>query len=205
MASGSSMLEIHKGNADLSRRSVAFVLHVLSFREFVNIETKNYFSKIPKIRKLIALLSASVPYQTNITKLAKAMETDRITLLNYLNALHRASILILARNKGRVYIALSKPDKIFLQNPNLLNLLHTDFNSGTLRETFFINQLLHHFEINLNTEGDFIVNNKYVFEVGGASKKIKQIAKIPHSYLAISDTQVGIKNKIPLWIFGWLG
>ena len=276
VASGSFILDIQKGNADLSRRSVSYTLTGLSYREFVNIETKQnlpvlsfndiiqnheeialsltanfkplqffsnylkygYFpfylegtknyhhklmnvlnvileqdmaliesielSKIPKIRKLIYLLSTQVPYQPNITKLAGVLETDRVSLLNYLNALQKASILFLARAKGKFYTQLTKPDKIYLQNPNLLYLSQPDVNIGTLRETFFINQLSHKHNISLAGKGDFIVDEKYTIEVGGASKNFTQIAGIENSFLALDEMPLGINNKIPLWMFGFL-
>ena len=276
VASGSFILDIQKGNADLSRRSVSYTLTGLSYREFINIETKQnlpvlsfqdiiqnheeialsltanfkplqffsnylkygYFpfylegtknyhhklmnvlnvileqdmaliesielSKIPKIRKLIYLLSTQVPHQPNITKLAEVLETDRVSLLNYLNALQKASILFLARAKGKFYTQLTKPDKIYLQNPNLLYLSQPDVNIGTLRETFFINQLSHKHNISLAGKGDFIVDEKYTIEVSGASMGFTQIAGIENSFLALDEMPLGINNKIPLWMFGFL-
>jgi predicted AAA+ superfamily ATPase len=276
VATGSSILNIQKGNADLSRRSVVYTLHGLSFREFLTIElklqlpilsltdilqnhetivpqlleqfkplpyfsaylkhgyfpfylegTKNYhhklgnvlnvvleqdmallegvdLTKIPKIRKLIYLLSTQAPYQPNITKLAEAIETDRITLLNYLNSLQRASVLTLTRLKGKFYTQLTKPDKIFLQNTNLLYLSQSQVNIGTLRETFFANQIGLKHQLTLAPKGDFVVNDTYTFEVGGPSKSFQQIAGIKNSYLAVDEMPLGINNKIPLWLFGFM-
>ncbi len=276
VASGSSILDIQKGNADLSRRSVVYNLQGLSFREYVNIElklklpiislkdiirdheiiapqllehfkplqhfpsylkygyfpfylegTKNYhhklgnvlnvvleqdmaliesvdLTKIPKIRKLIYLLSTQVPYQPNITKLAEALETDRITLLNYLNSLQKASVLTLVRLNGKIYTQLTKPDKIYLQNTNLLYLTQSNVNIGTIRETFFANQLGIKHQLTLAHQGDFMVNDAYTFEVGGAGKSFHQIAGIKNSYLAIDEMPLGFKNRIPLWLFGFM-
>lgn len=276
VATGSSILDIQKGNADLSRRSVIYTLYGLSFREYLNIElklnlpvfslseilgehesmvpdlleqfkplqyfssylkygyfpfylegTKNYhhklgnvlnvvleqdmaliegidLSKIPKIRKLIYLLSTQVPYQPNITKLAAALETDRITLLNYLSSLEKASVLTLARLNGKLYTQLTKPDKIFLQNTNLLFLSKQPVNVGTLRETFFANQIGIKHHLTLAQKGDFIIDDVYTFEVGGANKTFQQIAGIENSYLAVDEMPLGINNKIPLWLFGFL-
>jgi predicted AAA+ superfamily ATPase len=160
--------------------------------------------KIPKIRKLIYLLSIQAPYQPNITKLAEALEIDRITLLNYLNSLQKASVLFLARMNGKFYSQLTKPDKIYLQNTNLLYLSQTEVNIGTLRETFFVNQVNTKHSVRLAQKGDFIVDDNFLFEVGGASKSFKQIAGIDQSYLALDEITTGINNKIPLWMFGFL-
>lgn len=160
-------------------------------------------TKIPKIRKLIYLLSTQVPYQPNITKLAEAIETDRVTLLNYLSSLEKASILHLARMKGKFYTQLTKPDKIYLQNTNILYLSSSTVNIGTLRETFFINQVRAAHQVTLATKGDFVIDENFVFEVGGMSKDFKQIAGLDNSYLALDNMPVGINNKIPLWLFGF--
>jgi predicted AAA+ superfamily ATPase len=161
-------------------------------------------TKIPKIRKLIYLLSTQPPYQPNITKLAEALETDRITLLNYLNSLQRASVLTLTRLKGKLYTQLTKPDKIFLQNTNLLYLSQSQVNIGTLRETFFANQIGLKHQLTLAPKGHFVVNDTYTFEVGGPSKSFQQIAGIKNSYLAVDEMPLGINNKIPLWLFGFM-
>lgn len=160
--------------------------------------------KIPKIRKLIYLLSTQVPYQPNITKLAETLEIDRITLLYYLNSLQKASVLNLVRLNGKLYTQLTKPDKIYLQNTNLLYLSQSLVNIGTLRETFFANQVCINHQLTLAQQGDFIIDNTYTIEVGGAHKNFNQIANIPNSYLAIDDLPQGINNKIPLWLFGFM-
>lgn len=75
---------------------------------------------------------------------------------------------------------------------------------GTLRETFFLNQLSQGHEVRYPKTGDFLVNRKYLFEVGGKNKTFGQIKDIPDSYLAVDDTEIGHKNRIPLWMFGLL-
>ena len=75
---------------------------------------------------------------------------------------------------------------------------------GTLRETFFINQLSQQHEVRYPVAGDFLVDRKYLFEVGGKGKTFDQIKDIEHSYLAVDNTEIGHKNRIPLWMFGLL-
>jgi len=179
------------------------VLNVVLEQDMALIEGVD-LTKIPKIRKLIYLLSTQVPYQPNITKLAEALETDRITLLNYLNSLQKASVLTLVRLNGKLYTQLTKPDKIFLQNTNLLYLSQSNVNIGTLRETFFANQIGIKHQLTLAQRGDFMVDDTYTFEVGGTNKSFQQIADIKNSYLVIDEMPLGIKNKIPLWLFGFM-
>ena len=82
--------------------------------------------------------------------------------------------------------------------------LSSTVNLGTYRETFFANQLASIGELTMPEKGDFMLNNRYLFEVGGSSKDFRQIANIPDSYLAINDIETSGKNRIPMWMFGLL-
>ncbi len=158
-----------------------------------------------KLRKLIYIISTQVPFQLNSTKLASTLGIDRATLNTYLQYLDKASILKLLWHPKKSYTSIAKPDKVYLQNTNLLYMINkSQINVGTLRETFFANQISHKHLINLAKSGDFLVDNKYTFEVGGQKKSYKQIAKVDHSYVVIDDVLVGVGNKIPMWMFGFL-
>ncbi|MCL2511956.1 MAG: AAA family ATPase, partial [Bacteroidales bacterium] len=99
----------------------------------------------------------------------------------------------------------SKPSKIYLDNPNLAYALGYDNpNTGNLRETFFYNQLRVVGKVTSAVKGDFMVNDQYIFEVGGSYKNFSQIADIPNSYLAVDEIEIGWGNRIPLWLFGLL-
>lgn len=99
---------------------------------------------------------------------------------------------------------LSKPDKILLDNTNLVHALTGFGDKGTVRETFFNNQLRHVASLALDKAGDFRINRKYVFEVGGRKKGFNRIKDLPDSYVAADDLEIGFGNKIPLWMFGML-
>jgi len=100
---------------------------------------------------------------------------------------------------------LQKPDKLFLENTNLsFALSNNDPDMGNLRETFFLNQLSESHKITYPKTGDFMVDEKYLFEVGGKNKTQKQIAGIENSFIAADDIEYGFRNKIPLWLFGFL-
>ena len=83
-------------------------------------------------------------------------------------------------------------------------LQQENYDSGTMRETFFINTLAHKFHINTSQSGDFLVADKYTFEVGGPTQSFKQIAGLKDSFLVMDNVEFGSKNKIPLWLFGFL-
>jgi predicted AAA+ superfamily ATPase len=114
-------------------------------------------------------------------------------------------MLGLLRANGKNLSPLSKPSKIYLDNPNLAFALgNENTNIGNLRETFFYNQLRTVSTVTDAEKGDFTIDGKQVFEVGGKSKSYTQIANIPYSYLAIDDAEIGFGNRIPLWMFGLL-
>ena len=51
---------------------------------------------------------------------------------------------------------------------------------------------------------DFKVDGMFTFEIGGANKSGIQLNSVDNGYIAADDIEFGFKNKIPLWIFGFL-
>ena len=276
VATGSSILEVAKGQSDLSRRAIVHQLQGLTFREYLQFENKSklspidletilkhhyeissdlseqfsfkrdfsnylkngyfpfykenksvYFQKLSEtinlvididiapfeelnystvrtMKKLLYVISQSVPFVPNVTKLSEQLEAPRNTILRLLDLLHQAKIikLLYADNEKMSY--LKKPEKIFLENTNFMYLLsESKANIGSVRETFFFNQLGQNHRVTASKWGDFMVDEKYTFEVGGLNKNYKQIKGVPNSYLAV-DIENGTGNKIPLWLFGML-
>ena len=99
---------------------------------------------------------------------------------------------------------ISSPDKLFLDNPNLMYALSSAPEIGTIRETFFYNQLSRVCKVNYPDRGDFLVEGRYLFEVGGPKKSFNRIKDVENSFLAIDGVEFGRGNKIPLWLFGFL-
>ncbi|MEI7787841.1 MAG: AAA family ATPase [Chlorobiaceae bacterium] len=283
--SGSSLLQISRQKADLSRRAIIFNLHGLSFREYVNFtQQKGYTAyaledilahhkqiaetlcgeitvrrlfrdyqqigyypffmesmgtylfrlrevinhilevdlplvnrievrQLSKLKKLLYLLATSVPFTPNISKLAEATDISRPRLYEYLENLQDARLLNLVRGQGRGYGVLRRPDKIYLENSNLMYAIAENVNIGALRELFFVNQLrnssaLHpgfvENTIELSAKGDFIVKSEYTFEIGGKGKRFNKISGVEKSFMVADDIETGFQNKIPLWLFGFL-
>jgi uncharacterized protein len=160
---------------------------------------------IYKLKKFLHLLANSVPFQPNISKLSGSFELPRNTLNQYLYHLDEACLLSVLLDKGKFYSNISKPEKIYIHNPNLIYVFSvSEPNIGTVRETFFVNQVRNANQIHYSAIGDFLVNEKFVFEIGGKDKTYKQIANVAHSYIVSDDLTTGVKNKIPLWLFGFL-
>ncbi len=276
----SSMLEIDKGESDLSRRAMTYNLKELSFREFMLFETGyklpkvdlesllrnhkeiarqikseintpvkyfeeylNYgcypyylenkdsylqklektinlileidvnavenmpYSDIRKIKKLLVAIAQSVPFSPNISKLSERLGISRDFLLNSIKILNRADLVIELFKSTKGIGAFTKPEKLYLNNTNLILALSKNSNEiGTRRETFFANQFknLEGHEIHLAEKGDFLINRKFVFEVGGRGKSAKQIENIKNAYVVKDDMEVGSLHIIPLYMFGLL-
>jgi len=76
---------------------------------------------------------------------------------------------------------------------------------GNMRETFFVNQLtMSKNSLKYSHKGDFVINDKYTFEIGGKGKGFKQIANIKNSFVVVDDIKYSFNNKLPLWLFGLL-
>lgn len=161
-------------------------------------------STIRKAKKMLMVLSSRVPQQPNITQLCRELETDRNQGLKILNALSRGGLLQLLGDNAKSLNKLSRPDKIYINNPTLMYALSRDPEIGSIRETFFLNQLSHQHDVQYPKSGDFLVDGTHLFEVGGKGKTFDQIKDAPNSYLAVDDTEVGRGNRIPLWLFGML-
>ena len=161
-------------------------------------------NSIKKLKLLLNIIMESVPFVPVIEKLKTTLEIgDGRTLKEYFIKLEDAGILkLLMKASSKGLTKLEKPEKIYLDNSNLLNIV--DANIGTERETFFLSIVSKEHDISYPKKGDFWVENKYLFEIGGKNKSFKQIKDVPNSFVVADEIEVGYKNKIPLWLFGFL-
>ena len=278
IVSGSSLLRLREGDADLSRRAVKYTMPGLSFREslrfYHGLEFKRwaledilahpydlwqevsskckpvvlfkeylekgyypfllegegeYYTKIEqvvnyiieaelpqickvdvanvrKLQALIALICSEVPFELNANKIAAAIEIGRDTVVEYLKYLGDAKVLNLLYSDKKKIGKLSKPDKVYLENPNILYALTpTTAEIGTLRETFAICSLSESHTVEYGkAQGDFKVDRIYTFEIGGRSKGFSQIAGVENSYIFADDWDMPDGAKLPLWMLGFL-
>jgi predicted AAA+ superfamily ATPase len=274
---GSSILDILKGKADLSRRAMVYRMQGLSFREFLQIETRQSFESftleqvlqnherfsqeinskvkpfqyfeqylrygyypyylestenysfklsntlslmietdlplllnvdiqyIGKLKKFLNLLSTNIPFKPNVSNLAAGIGISWQSVINYLHYLDEAEIIKLIYFEGKDIKSLSKPEMVYLHHPNHFYVFNEELtNKGSLLESFFVNQLSNKHTIEKAKRGDFVVNRKYYFEIGGKNKTYHQIANLQNSFIAADDIEYGFGNKIPLWLFGFL-
>ncbi len=162
------------------------------------------YENITNLKKLITLICSSVPFKLNIKELSGKIGIDRDTLYLYLDYLDRGRILNVIRSKSKGDNIFAKPDKIYLNNPNLNYNYCQESPIGTIRETIFTTLIKPFFTLEIPKKGDFLVENKYTFEIGGKNKSFKQIKDLPNSFVVFDDIEIGFGNKIPLWLFGFL-
>ena len=160
-------------------------------------------NSIKKLKSLLKVISASVPFIPDMKKLKNIISVgDERTLKNYLKYLEDAGLIKMLMKSSRGLGSIEKPEKIYLDNTNLLFTTKTDI--GTVRETFFMNQLTKEHLVIAPKQGDFWVDEQFTFEVGGKNKSFKQIKDMNHSFVASDEIERGFGNRVPLWLFGFL-
>ncbi|WP_255780803.1 ATP-binding protein [Prevotella communis] len=278
--SGSSLIQINDGQADLSRRLMPYDMPGLSLREFIHLDTgldikpvsldqlldnpskvcmdiiskchplehfaryrqfgyypfyfeekQDYYDKLEntvnyivdveltkyrsldvgytrQVKALLHVISQMTPYEVDISKLSKASGISRQSTLKYLTNMEEANLIRRVFTNLMTVTDLQKPDKIYLDNPNLLYTLSLEKPEiGTVRETFFANQLAsagHKVEYAGYKKGDFRIDGDIVIEVGGQDKGFSQVADQENAYVAADDIESAYMRKIPLWAFGFL-
>jgi predicted AAA+ superfamily ATPase len=273
---GSNAVAIDHAKADLSRRSIIYKLPILSFREFLELETKQDFNalslkdilnnhtilateilskikpfayfeeylksgaypfyttsknsyiqkllsssiqiletdlpmlytidhdKINSLKKMMIMLRQSEPYDINISKLCGAVQLNQRTLYKYLWILQSAGLIRILGAKSNGVSIISKPEKLYLDNSNLFSIFCDNPKIGTIRETFFASMVSYEHNISYPKSGDFILDEKYTFEIGGKDKNFKQLKDTTNGYIVSDDIEIGYDNKIPLWLFGFV-
>ena len=265
---GSSILDLEKGGADLSRRKLEYHLAGLSFREYLSIVKgwnlpiysfdevldnkvkfpenelplklfkeylqngyypfcveKGYFIRlnsvvnqiiendIPvfagmnigtarKLRTLLSIIADSVPFKPNYTNIAKSLDVNRSSVVDYLVYLEKAGLIRQLRADTGGVKLLGKVDKVYLNNTNLAYALSSNNpDVGNIRETFFFSTMGVTQNVVVSSVSDFLIG-KFTFEVGGKNKKKKQISGVPDSFVVKDDIEYGYNNVLPLWAFG---
>jgi hypothetical protein len=168
-----------------------------------SIEKKIDYETLIKAKRLVSIISASLPYIPNMSTLAGVMGTSRGQILKLFDLLDRAGIIrqIFASIGGPK--SLAKPQKILLDNSSLMYALDTP-QIGAVRESTFASLLGVDHAVAFAKDGDFVIDGRYLFEVGGKGKGFAQIRNIPDSFVAADDIEFGFGNKIPLWLFGFM-
>jgi len=156
-----------------------------------------------KLKKLLNVICCSKPFELNITKVAANIEVSRNTIYAYLEHLTKGDLLTVVADNKKGLTVPSKPEKLYLNNTNLSYALCLEPEIGTVREGFF-NQLQEQYSLTTTKKGDFIVNDKFTFEIRGEGKSFKQIKDLDNAFVVQDTDSTENRHKIPLWLFGFL-
>ncbi len=157
-----------------------------------------------KLKKLMGVVSESAPFKPNIADLARKLDLSRDSIYQYINQLGKARLINILNQQGKGISKLQKPEKVLLENTNFSFALKASPDQGNIRETFVLNQLLSAgLQVFAPDRGDFLVEGLTI-EVGGKSKKSKQVQHLQNYLIAADNLETGTLNKVPLWLFGFL-
>lgn len=158
---------------------------------------------VDKLKKLLIFIAKSNPSGINITQLATDMGLSRNSVYIYLKHLEKCGLINTVLSSTKRESKLAKPEKVYLNNANIFYALATEENMEIMRETFFVSQLKNEYSLHINSQGDFILDGKYIFELGIVNRDLKQIS-IAQNYLVMDTDSTEDKFKIPLWLFGFM-
>ncbi len=158
---------------------------------------------VRKLKRLLVIIAQAAPFKPNFTQIAGQLEASRNNIADYCTWLEKAGLIGQLRDSTEGIQELGKVDKVYLDNTALIYALgKQNTEIGTIRETFFFNQLRVLHDITASPVSDFLVSDKYTFEVGGKKKKQKQIKDVSDGYVVKDDIETCYGNIIPLWQFG---
>lgn len=162
------------------------------------------YATLLKAKQLLTIMAAQTPSPLNARRTSEMLNVSQNQLIKIFSLLDKSQILRLLYYKAKTNPkSMTKPQKVLLDNPSLLYAMgYADI--GKVRESFLASMLVYSHEVAYPKDGDLLVDNRYLFEVGGAKKGFTQIADIPDSFIAADEIEVGIGSKIPLWLFGFL-
>lgn len=162
------------------------------------------YDSVYKVRQLLAVLAEMKPYTLNISSLCTTLQSSRNNVLKLLDLMDKAALVrrLYATNGGMNM--LTKPEKILFYNTNLMHCLTPQVDSGTMRETYLASQVGVDHQLYMPSKGDLVVDDKWLFEVGGKRKDFSQIKDMKDSFVVSDNMEIGHGNKIPLWLFGLL-
>jgi uncharacterized protein len=160
------------------------------------------------LKKMLWIVATSAPFSVNIEKMSREFGISKEYVYVYLDYLERSGLLGALRGEMKGYKAVRKPEKLFMENTNLLHAINHDLktsgSAGMIRETFFVNQLKSIGVLSCGKPWDFTLDGRFHFEVGGKGKNLRQIFDVANSYVVSDQIEIGFDRKIPLYLFGFL-
>lgn len=194
----------YKENEERFNQKLLNTINLIIEIDINAVENINY-ETIVKLKKLLITVATSVPFTPNISKLSQLVGLSRNSLVSALKMLEKAGLVNELFKPTTGIGVLTKPEKLYLNNSNLLYALaKNNTNVGNVRETFVINQLKGLYPIHLPEKGDLLIDKKITLEIGGKNKTKKQISTIKNAFVAKDQIEIGFGNTIPVWLMGFV-
>lgn len=157
-----------------------------------------------KLKQLLSVVAELAPCKPNGTNLATEIGVSKNNINDYLVYLEKAGMISLLLDDTSGLRKLGKVEKLYIDNPSLMNALAKDTpDTGAVRETFFYNQTRVRHNVVASRVSDFTIG-KYTFEIGGKKKGKRQIEGIENGFIVRDDIETGHGIVVPLWHFGLL-
>ena len=155
-----------------------------------------------KLIQLLGVISGIAPMKPNADSLSQEVGVSKNNISDYLVYLEKAGMIGLLRDNTGGLRGLGKVEKVYLDNPSLMTVLAFGKpDTGSLRETFFYNQMRVQNHVLASRVSDFTIG-EYTFEIGGRKKGKQQIEDVPNGFIVKDDIEYGHHNVVPLWAFG---
>ena len=156
-----------------------------------------------KLKQLLYVISRSVPFKPNFTEIGRAISSDRGTVADHMVYMEKSTLIRQLNFAPDGMDLVQKVDKIYLGNTCFIYALADEnLEIGNIRETFFYCAMCVNHKVTSSPAADFIVKG-HTFEVGGKSKKQKQIKNVKDAFVVKDDIENAYMNIIPLWTFGF--
>lgn len=158
---------------------------------------------LTKIKKLFYLLAVDGSKAPNISQLAHEISTSRATVMNYIKYLADARLLNMIYPYGQHFP--KKPTKIMMHNSNLMFAIYPiKVEKQDVMETFFVNSLWKDHKLTQSSKDNhYLIDGKFKFRICNADD-FGRLKTSPDTIYAKYNTEIGVGNEIPLWLFGFL-
>lgn len=162
------------------------------------------FETLHKLSRLLYVMSTEVPFTLNVQSLSQKIQVSRNTIIKMFDLLDKGGIIRCLYSGWLSPKSVAKPGKVLFDNVDIMAALSSLNDVGAVRETFLASMLAPGHKLYEPPVGDLLIDEKITLEVGGRGKTFKQVAEIPDSYVVADGEEIGIGNRIPLWLFGFL-
>ena len=158
---------------------------------------------LTKIKKLFYLLAVDGSKAPNISQLAHEISTSRATVMNYIKYLADARLINMIYPYGQHFP--KKPTKIMMHNSNLMFAIYPiKVEKQDVMETFFVNSLWKDHKLTQSSKDNhYLIDGKFKFRICNADD-FGRLKTSPDTIYAKYNTEIGVGNEIPLWLFGFL-